>query len=158
MSTKPNELIASALIAILAPVGVDIEGVEITPAGKRRVIRVMVDSDGGISLDQVAEVTHLVSAELDRLDQSGVLGESPYTLEVTSPGIDRPLTLPRHWRRNLTRLVKCSLPDGSTLVGRVISADEIGALLDVDGIERFVEYVEVRRALVEIEFNRVGEQ
>ncbi len=155
---RTDELIASALVSVLEPAGVDIEGVEVVPAGKRRVIRVIVDNDGGISLDQIAEVTHLVSTELDRLDDSGVFGELPYTLEVTSPGVDRPLTLPRHWRRNRTRLVKCALLDGSTVVGRVISADEHGTLLDVDGVERFIEYIEMKRALVEIEFNRAGEQ
>ena len=89
--------------------GLDVEAVELTPAGKRRVLRVAVDKDGGVTLDDVAEATREVSAVLD---DSDVMGEQPYTLEVTSRGVDRPLTLPRHWRRNVGRLVKVTLADG----------------------------------------------
>ena len=81
----------------LRALGLDIEAVEITPAGKRRILRVAVDKDGGVTLDDVAEATREVNRVLD---ESDVMGEQPYTLEVTSRGVDRPLTLPRHWRRN----------------------------------------------------------
>ncbi len=88
------------LVALLAPVveaeGLDLEDVTVTPAGKRRLVRVVVDRDGGISLDDVSEVSRSVS---EKLDASDALGNSPYVLEVTSPGVDRPLTEPRHWRR-----------------------------------------------------------
>ena len=90
--------------------GLDLEAVELTPAGRRRVLRVAVDKDGGVTLDDVAEATKEVSRLLDASD---VMGEQPYTLEVTSPGIDRPLTLPRHWRRNAGRLVKVTTHDGA---------------------------------------------
>ena len=72
---------------------------EITPAGKRRILRIAVDKDGGVTLDDVAEATREISRVLDASD---AMGEQPYTLEVTSRGVDRPLTLPRHWRRNPT--------------------------------------------------------
>ena len=96
--------------------GLDVEAVEVTPAGKRRVLRVAVDKDGGVTLDDVADATREVYRVLD---ESDVMGEQPYTLEVTSRGVDRPLTLPRHWRRNEDRLVKVTLADGGEVTGRI---------------------------------------
>jgi ribosome maturation factor RimP len=82
------------------------------------------------------------------------MGEMPYTLEVTSRGVDRPLTLPRHWRRNQDRLVKATLADGGEVTGRIVGSDETAATLDVDGDRREVAYADVAKALVQIEFNR----
>ncbi|NHC22749.1 ribosome maturation factor RimP [Nocardioides sp. IC4_145] len=135
----------------LQVLGLDVEAVEITPAGKRRVLRVAVDKDGGVTLDDVADATR----EVDRvLEASDVMGEQPYTLEVTSRGVDRPLTLPRHWRRNATRLVKATTTAGETLTGRITSSDEEGVTLDVTGRERRLAYADVAKALVQVEFNR----
>jgi ribosome maturation factor RimP len=78
----------------------------------------------------------------------------PYTLEVTSRGVDRPLTLPRHWRRNVDRLVKVTLTDGTALTGRITTCDDATATLDVDGAPRVLSYADVDRALVQVEFNR----
>jgi ribosome maturation factor RimP len=92
-----------------------------------------------------------VSKELDARD---ALGELPYTLEVTSRGVDRPLTLPRHWIRNVGRLVEVAVTDGPVMTGRITAADEAGADLDVQGEPRRVAYTEVRRALIQVEFAR----
>jgi ribosome maturation factor RimP len=127
----------------LAQSGLDLEGVEVSQAGRRSLVRVLVDQDGGVTLDDIAEATHLVSKVLDSSD---VMGESPYTLEVTSPGTDRPLTLPRHWRRNTDRLVKVSTQAGDTFTGRVLSTDDHSARLDVDGTPRDVAYKDVAKA------------
>jgi ribosome maturation factor RimP len=135
----------------LRALGLDIEAVEITPAGKRRILRVAVDKDGGVTLDEVAEATREVNRVLDG---SEVMGEQPYTLEVTSRGVDRPLTLPRHWRRNAGRLVKVTFADGRTATGRVLDSDDEQATLDVSGARQQVTYAEVRKALVQVEFNR----
>ena len=135
----------------LAAQGLDVEAIELTPAGRRRLLRVAVDKDGGVTMDDVADATKAVS---QLLDESDVLGESPYTLEVTSPGTDRPLTLPRHWRRNQSRLVKVTTKDGKTVTGRVLTSDDHGATLDVDGRQRVVPYDEVSKARIQIEFNR----
>ena len=135
----------------LAALGLDVEAVEITPAGKRRVLRVAVDKDGGVTLDDVADATREVSAVIDASD---VMGEQPYTLEVTSRGVDRPLTLPRHWRRNADRLVKVTTNDGETLTGRIVSSTESSATLDVSGQRREIAYDDVAKALVQIEFKR----
>ena len=99
---QPTEALLDVLRAPLASGGLDVEDVEISTAGRRRVVRVLVDKDGGVTLDDLAVASTLVG---DRLEASDVLGDQPYTLEVTSPGIDRPLTAPRHWRRNVDRLV-----------------------------------------------------
>jgi len=146
-----RDRIESELTQPLREMGLDVEAVEITPAGKRRVLRVAVDKDGGVTLDDVADATREVSRVLD---DSDVMGEQPYTLEVTSRGVDRPLTLPRHWRRNAGRLVRATLADGSTLEGRIAQAGDEAVALDVDGATRDLAYVDVARALVQVEFNR----
>ena len=135
----------------LAALGLYIEAVEITPAGKRRVLRIAVDKDGGVTMDDVADATR----EVDRVLEEGTLmGSLPYTLEVTSRGVDRPLTLPRHWRRNADRLVKVKLTDGSEFIGRIGDSGEETVVVEVSGTEQLVSYDDVDRALVQIEFNR----
>ncbi|WP_459982519.1 ribosome maturation factor RimP [Nocardioides sp. AN3] len=148
-----RERLETELTQPLASLGLDVEAVEITPAGKRRILRVAVDKDGGVTLDDVADATRRIDGVLEASD---VMGEQPYTLEVTSRGVDRPLTLPRHWRRNSSRLVKVIPTDGGAFTGRVLSSDEEGATLDVSGRQRRIAFAEVKRALVQIEFNRPG--
>jgi ribosome maturation factor RimP len=135
----------------LAANGLDLEDVQVTTAGRRRVVRVLVDKDGGVSLDDIAEATTSVSAALDSDD---VLGDGSYTLEVTSPGVDRPLTSPRHWRRNVDRLVKVTLHTRQTLTGRILEADDTSVTLTCDGRPTRLEYGDIAKARVEIEFNR----
>ncbi len=145
-----RDRIEAELIDPLAGLGLDVEAVELTPAGKRRILRVAVDKDGGVTLDEVAEATREVNAVLDASD---AMGEQPYTLEVTSRGVDRPLTLPRHWRRNRDRLVRVTLGDGESLTGRVVDSDEDAATVDVSGARRRVRYDDVTKALVQVELN-----
>jgi len=146
-----------SLLALLGPIvserGLDLEDVVVTPAGKRRLLRVIVDQDGGVELDAVAAVSSAVS---QALDESSVMGGAPYVLEVTSPGVDRPLTEPRHWRRNISRLVKASLADGTTVLGRISAADDESVTLDVDGEARRLELAAVTSGRVQVEFNRPG--
>ena len=146
-----RDRIETELVDPLSALGLDVEAVEISPAGKRRILRVAVDKDGGVTLDDVADATREVNRVLD---DSDVMGEQPYTLEVTSRGVDRPLTLPRHWRRNHDRLVKVTTVDGETLTGRIGESDEDGVTLEVSGTPRTVGYAEVAKALVQVEFNR----
>jgi ribosome maturation factor RimP len=154
MASRPDavrEQIERELTDPLRALDLDVEAVEITPAGKRRILRIAVDGDHGVTLDDVAAATRKVS---EVLDASDVMGEQPYTLEVTSRGVDRPLTLPRHWRRNADRLVKATLTDGSTLTGRIGASTDSSVVLDVDGTPREIGYAEIEKALVQIEFNR----
>lgn len=149
---EATETLLDLLRAPLAGEGLDVEGVEVSSAGRRRVVRVLVDKDGGVTLDDVAAATTVISA---RLDASDALDDHPYTLEVTSPGIDRPLTAPRHWRRNTDRLVSVTLVDGSSVTGRILGSDDDQATLDVQGEPRPLRYGDVAKARVQIEFNRV---
>jgi ribosome maturation factor RimP len=155
MSRNVRHTDQDSLEALLRPVveqfGCDLEAAEITPAGRRRLLRVLVDRDGGISLDDIADVTRAVSKALDADD---LMGEQPYTLEVSSPGVDRPLTQPRHWRRNIGRLVAVTPTVGGKLTGRITGATDDAAELDVDGKTRTVRYDEVAKAKVQVEFNR----
>jgi ribosome maturation factor RimP len=146
-----RERIEQELATPLEALGLDVEAVELTPVGKHRILRIAVDSDNGVTLDEVADATRAVSQVLDASD---VMGVHPYTLEVTSRGVDRPLTLPRHWRRNASRLVKVTTTDGTTFTGRILESDDDSATLDVDGTRREVGYAEVAKALVQVEFNR----
>jgi ribosome maturation factor RimP len=149
--TPSIERVEEALASRAGELGLDLEGVTLTSAGRHRMLRVAVDKDGGVSLDDLAEATRDLSVALDETD---LMGEHPYTLEVTSPGVDRPLTLPRHWRRNRDRLVTVTLADEESVTGRIGSSDEHGVVLDVDGTERTYAYADVVRAKIQVEFSR----
>ena len=148
---QTRERLTEELTEPLLTMGFDLESLELTPAGRRRVLRVAVDKDGGVTMDDVADATKEISRLLDTSD---AMGEHPYTLEVTSPGIDRPLTLPRHWRRNVGRLVKVTTRDGGSVTGRILEQDDDSVTLDVDGARQPVALGEVAKAYVQIEFNR----
>jgi len=150
-----RDQIEQELVTPLGALGLDVEAVELTPAGRRRILRIAVDGDDGVTLDDVAGATKKVS---EVLDASDVMGEQPYTLEVTSRGVDRPLTLPRHWRRNADRLVKVTTGSGETVTGRIVGSDDRAVTLDVDGTPRELPYAEVAKALVQVEFNRKTEE
>jgi ribosome maturation factor RimP len=149
--TATRDRITAAVTDPLGALGLDLEAVELTPAGKRRLLRVAVDRDGGVTLDDIAEATREVSRAIDEAD---AMGEAPYTLEVTSRGVDRPLTMPRHWRRNHDRLVKVTTTAGETITGRIGPSDDDRVTLDVSGRPRTLGYLEVAKALVQVEFNR----
>ena len=151
MADRTREQLLEGLTVPLQEAGYDLEAVEVTPAGRRRLLRVAVDKDGGVTMDEIAEATRTVSR---LLDESDVMGEQPYTLEVTSPGVDRPLTLPRHWRRNRGRLVVAHLSDGSTVTGRVTDSSEETVDLVTDDGTRTVALADVVKARVQVEFNR----
>jgi ribosome maturation factor RimP len=139
----------------VAATGFELEQLDVAMAGRRRLVKVVIDGDVGVGLDSVAEVSRAVSAALDAHDPDGTALGGPYTLEVTSPGLDRPLTKPRHWRRAKLRLVKVKTVDGAQLTGRVGASDgeaSGGVALLVDGELRRLGYAEVAHAVVEVEF------
>src|SRR3954452_18729241 len=151
-STKDTtDRLAGLLAGPIEALGLDLEAVDLSKAGKRSVLRVAVDKDGGVDLDDIAAATSEVSRVLD---DSDVMGNRSYTLEVSSPGVDRPLTLPRHWRRNASRLVTVSLVDGEEVTGRIVEADETGAGIELDGSVRRVDFADVAKARIQIEFKR----
>jgi ribosome maturation factor RimP len=145
---------------VVAALGYDLEDVSAQRAGSRQLLRVVVDGDDGISLDDIAEVSQAVSAALD---ESNAMGEAPYELEVTSPGVSRPLTLPRHWQRAKGRLVQVPLTAGGELTGRIVEVDEEGVTLELPGKKpgtvgerRRLAFAELGRGKVQVEFNRPG--
>jgi len=153
---------------VLKAMEIDLEAIRLTSAGRRALLRIVVDADGGLSLDDIADVSREVSAKLDASD---VMGAAPYTLEVTSPGIDRPLTQPRHWRRATGRLVAAAPLDGKgqdpqqinhdgeslTYKGRVVGADQDHVTLDIDGARRTFSFSELGPGRVQVEFGRLDE-
>jgi ribosome maturation factor RimP len=147
--------------AVVEPVvrdaGYDLEELVVSRAGRRHLLRVVVDADGGVSLDDIASISRAVSAALDAAEETG--GEfvaEEYLLEVSSPGVDRPLTLPRHWRRNIGRLVRVRADDRQ-LTGRIAAADEERVTLDVEGLARDLPYAQLGPGRVQVEFARLDE-
>jgi ribosome maturation factor RimP len=151
---------------VVAGAGYDLEDLVVTPAGRRSVVRVVVDRDRGVTLDDIAEVSRAVSEVLDANDDG--MGRTPYVLEVTSPGVDRPLTEPRHWRRNTGRLVTVTVgPTGRTeeITGRVTAVGDAGVDLAVEAkgkpgakkrppTARSVPWAELGPGRVQVEFGR----
>jgi ribosome maturation factor RimP len=146
----------SVVEPVVASAGYELETLSLKRVGRRHHVRVIVDGDDGVNLDTVADLSRSISEALDEAEETGgdlVAGE--YELEVSSPGVDRPLTLPRHWRRNVGRLVKVTAADRSVL-GRISAADDTGIELDVDGQPRRLAYAELGPGRVQIEFNRLN--
>jgi ribosome maturation factor RimP len=150
---------AESLTILLGPAvrsaGMDLESVRIGAAGRRWLLRVVVDADDGPGLDEIALISRSLAAGLDA---SGVMGQAAYTLEVSSPGVDRPLTEPRHWRRAAGRLVRVPLsatPD-TTVAGRVVSAGADAVTLEVDGQRREFGYRDLGPGRVQVEFSHAG--
>ncbi len=162
MSTTPTDRLRALLEPLAAEAGLDLEEVKVTQAGSRRQVQIDVDADGGVDLDAIAEFSRLVSQQLDASD---LMGEAPYLLEVGSPGAERPLNEPRHWRRATGRLAAVKLVDGAELTARVLESDEDGVLVEVQPVkgrgrpkERRLEFAEITRARVQVEFNRKDEE
>jgi ribosome maturation factor RimP len=148
----------SRLHTLLEPLaaadGYDVEDVVVTPAGNRRLVRVLADRDGGITLDDVATLSRTVA---EALDSSDVMGTGPYVLEVSSPGVDHPLTLPRHWRRATGRLVSVSVAGAGTLTARVTGVEgEVVAFSLPDGVEVTHPLSALGKGTVQVEFSRPG--
>ncbi len=141
--------IADVIGPVIAAAGMDLESVRVSAAGRRRLLRVVVDSDQGVSLDDAAAISRQLSAALD---SAPVMGDFPYTLEVSSPGVDRPLTDPRHWRRSVGRLVQVTAGEAGTVTGRVVAADSDGVTLDVGGDRRRFGYAALGAGAVQVEF------
>jgi ribosome maturation factor RimP len=150
-----EDRIAAVIQPVVAAAGMDLESVRVTAAGRRRLLRVVVDSDRGVSLDDAAAVSRELSAALDTV---AVMGDFPYTLEVSSPGVDRPLTDPRHWRRAVGRLVRVTVTDSGgarAVSGRISAADADGVTLDVEGdpkTRRRFPYALLGPGAIQVEF------
>lgn len=148
---------------VVGEAGYDLEELSISRAGRRHVLQVIVDADGGIDLDGVAEISRAVSAALDAAEEaSGDLVAGEYQLEVSSPGVSRPLTLPRHWRRNTGRLVRVMVrggPDAGDrqVTGRVVEVDDEQVVLETDAGRAGWSYAELGPGRVQVEFTRQGE-
>lgn len=149
---------ATQLGRLVAPVatahGLELDRCEVQAAGKRSIVRVFLDGDGpdgrGPSLDQIAEATRSISAALDDAD---VTNGRPYTLEVSSRGVGRPLVEAKHFRRNIGRLVRLDLADGA-VTGRIVGQAGDTVELDVDGTRRVILLDGIGKALVQVELNR----
>ena len=146
--------ITSLVAPSLASCGLEIDRVEVLPAGHRKVVRIFLDGDGpkgrGPSLDEIADATRTISAVLD---DAPAMGVHPWTLEVSSRGVSRPLTEEKHFRRNVSRLIALQTPDGP-LNGRILAGAEGRLTLEVDGAQKSLPLAQVSGAQVQVEMNR----
>lgn len=150
MTSSITDRIEEFLAPVTAALGLDLEAVELQGKAQRRLL-VAVDRDGGAGIDEITEATRAISAALDDTD---LMGQTPYTLEVASRGVDRPLTAPRHWRRNAGRVVAVELVDGERFEARIGDSDDAGVELAVSGEATRFPYDEIVKAVVQIELNR----
>lgn len=150
-----KDQISEFISPALHKAGYFLEDVNLVSPGQHRIVTVIVDGASALNLDQVTVASKLVS---ELLDDAPFMGETPFTLEVTSPGIDRPLTLPRHFAKNADRLLKVTKTDGEVVTGRILANTEVDITLTVtekkDVKEVTIALVDIKRAQVEIEFNR----
>ncbi|HET6260526.1 ribosome maturation factor RimP [Pseudonocardia sp.] len=151
---QPPGQLHGVLEPIVRDAGFELDQLDVRAAGRRHTIKVVVDSDSGVGLDDIAHLSRAVSAELDLHEH--LIGGS-YNLEVTSPGVDRPLTGRRHWRRAHLRQVAVRTHDGVTFTGRVGPAGEEAVTLLVDGELRGLRYADVAHAGVQVEFRPAPE-
>jgi len=146
-----SELVTSAV----SDLGFYLEDVHVATPGSHRIVTCIVDGDASLNLDQVTSVSRVIS---ELLDEAPFMGETPFTLEVTSPGVDRPLTQPRHFAKNVDRLLKIIKLDGSEITGRIFSNSDHDVTLTValkkETLEQTIALADIKRAVVEIEFNR----
>jgi len=151
MTQSISELITPAV----TEAGFYLEEVQIAAPGNHRIVTCVVDGPTPLNLDQVTVVSRIIS---ELLDGETFMGETPFTLEVTSPGVDRPLTELRHWTKNISRLIKATLNDGSVVSGRLTEFDSSNFTL-VENIKgriktHVIAFEKIKRAVVEVEFNR----
>ncbi len=146
-----DQRLATLVDECVSALGLDVEAIELTPAGNKRVLRIALDRDGGVGIDHITDATRALS---EALDASDVMGSQPYTLEVTSRGVDRPLTQPRHWRRNAGRLVRLRLADDSSIDGRIGESDDEGVVIEGRTTSQRLTYDQISIALVQTELNR----
>ncbi|MFD3911294.1 ribosome maturation factor RimP [Streptomyces sp. NPDC058603] len=157
MSTTQSERLRGLLEPLVSAKDLDLEEIEVSRAGRRRVLRVVVDSDEGVDLDECAELSRSIS---DKLDETDAMGEDEYQLEVTSPGAERPLTEHRHYVRAVGRLARFQLHEDGELVARILTVDDEGLDLEVPGVKgrkptaRRIAFAGIDKARVEIEFSR----
>jgi ribosome maturation factor RimP len=157
MSTTQSERLRELLEPLVSSQGLDLEEIAVDSVGRKRVLRVVVDSDTGADLDRIADVSRAISA---RLDETDAMGEGEYTLEVGTPGAERLLKEYRHYVRAVGRLVKFQLAEGGELVARVLRADDDGVDLEVPGVKgrrpttRRLAFPDIARARVQVEFSR----
>lgn len=152
MSRQPAyDDLAAVVEPLVAAAGADLEDLTLKTAGRRTLLQIFVDADGGIGLDEIADISTAIST---RLDETDLFGAASYTLEVSSPGADRPLTAPRHWRRAVGRLVRAQVRGGGEIIGRVAGSDDSAVTLEVGGDQQRLAYEEIAKARVEVEFSR----
>ncbi|QES44168.1 ribosome maturation factor RimP [Streptomyces venezuelae] len=157
MSTTQSERLRQLLEPLVTSQDLDLEEIEVASVGRKRVLRVVIDSEDGVDLDQIADVSRALSAKLDETD---AMGEGEYDLEVGSPGAERALTERRHYLRAVDRLVKFTLTEGGEVTARILTVDDEGLDLEVPGVKgrkptsRRLAFDEIEKARVQVEFNR----
>ncbi len=152
---KIDERIADLAGPAAQAAGLVVDSVTVSAAGKQTKVFVAVDlpedAVGSADLDTVAKASRAIG---DALDEANV-PSGAYTLEVSTPGTDRPLTLRRHFMRARSRLVELDMVNGSTIAGRIMELTEDALVLDIDGASQTVPLTDVTRGRVQVEMKRL---
>ena len=149
---SPDQVIG-LLEADFARAGYEIEDVVVDPRRSPPCIRVVADGDVPLDLETVSELSRRASALLDEVDT----GPTTYLLEVSSPGVDRPLTAEKHFRRGRGRRVEVTLDDGAVLTGRLGAT--AGGVVDLvvraggGWTVRRIRLTDIRKAVVQVDFS-----
>ena len=147
MTTRED--IFDKITPIVNKLNFELEEVILKSAGKNTIVQVLVDKDSGITLDEVANLSTKLS---DFFDENSLMGDKTFTLDVGSPGIDRPLTKLRHWKKNLGRLVKVHSKT-NVFEGRIKSVEELQVQLEIKGKLQTFQYPDIDKAIIQVEFN-----
>jgi ribosome maturation factor RimP len=155
LSDVSQRRLRSVVEPVVSAEGFEVDSLTVTAAGRRSILRLTVDADDGVDLDSVARVSRAVSDALDEAGAAAFAG--PYSLEVSSPGVDRPLTDERHWRRATGRLVTVDV-DGKPVTARVTEVEPSGVTLrDAAGRTIVATWSTLGAGRVQVEFNRPAE-
>jgi ribosome maturation factor RimP len=149
---RHRDQLLTQIAPIVEQLGYELDDVAVTRVGRRSLVKITVDGDHGVDLDAIAELSRAINSALDVDDPF----DTPFVLEVSSPGVDRPLTDPKHWRRNVGRMVTCTV-DGAQLTARIMSADGAGVVLASDSPQPAVHTVSfgnLGAGRIQVEFGR----
>ena len=155
VASAPADAVRALAAQVVGSAGLVLEDVTVTAIGRRQLLRITVDLpedvQGGVPMDSVAQASQAISAALD---DSDVMGAMPYVLEVSSPGVGRPLTERRHFARARGRIVHVTTTEPAPLEGRLIGVDDAGLAFE-DGSA--LAWDRVIQGKVQVEFSHPGQ-
>jgi ribosome maturation factor RimP len=152
-----RETIVAAIEPVVTPLGLELFDVQFTGSGRARTVRVILDRDGGVDLDAITAASERIQPALDALDDLG-----PFALEVSSPGLERPLHRPDHFRRAVGETVSVKVRDAGgearRVRGELLAADERGITVKTERGPEHVDDDQIIQARTVFEWGAAAKQ